>query len=34
MWHTNYGTFKVPEQDPVHLEGITMVPSLGLELRL
>jgi len=33
-WHTDYGSFNVPEQDPVHLEGVTMVPSLGLELRL
>jgi hypothetical protein len=34
LWHTDYGSFDVPEQDPVHLEGVTAVPSLGLELRL
>jgi hypothetical protein len=33
IWQ-DYGTNKIPRADPVHLSGCTVLPSVGLELRL
>jgi len=33
LWHTDYGTYKVPDMDPISLEGWSFLPSVGLALR-
>jgi hypothetical protein len=32
--YQDYGTYRLPESDPISLSGLTFLPSAGLEFRI
>lgn len=33
VWHTDYGTYRIPDMDPISLQGWTVLPSFGVALK-